>query len=261
MTTRASERRGRERGADRSTPARTAAQARSQALGFGVVIEVAAAAGVATWVTPTAAHAAAYRVGPGVTHRQLRGLRDGSGARNTLELQGDHDVVENLDVSGGTFRHIDHHAHDVTIRDMVVRDRAAHGVPDADSDSGSLTPQRVAVDRTGAGDREHPFDATVVRPFAVLESVEMHGSAFVRQGGRPAARDRGRVGDGTFGCAAAGVSRRHRRGNTGSAGIIWLGMKLGVAGLGRVVTPHVRSMGRRGPREHAATRQAAGSLR
>jgi hypothetical protein len=61
----------------------------------------------------------------------IRGLGTGAsrprivGGMNTIELQGDHYVLENLDVTGGSRRCVFHHADDVTIRDTVVHDCAA----------------------------------------------------------------------------------------------------------------------------------------
>ncbi len=92
----------------------------------------------------------------------IRGIPDANGARplitggfNTLEFQGDHYVVENLEVTGGSFRCIYHHAHGITIRDTLVHDCPAHGILGADSDSGSLTLERVEVHHCGNGDSQH----------------------------------------------------------------------------------------------------------
>jgi MYXO-CTERM domain-containing protein len=108
----------------------------------------------------------------------IRGVPDSTGARpviagatNTLEFQGDHYVVENLEVTGGSFRCIYHHAHDITIRDTLVHDCPAHGILGADSDSGSLTLERVEVHSCGMGDRQHQiYMATdeVAHPGAVF---------------------------------------------------------------------------------------------
>src|SRR6185295_4704752 len=43
-----------------------------------------------------------------------------SGGTNTLAVEADHYVIENLDITGGNFRCVFHHADDVTIRDTVV---------------------------------------------------------------------------------------------------------------------------------------------
>jgi hypothetical protein len=78
-----------------------------------------------------------------------------SGGTNTIEIAGDHHVVERLDVSGGTARCFYHHAHDVVLRDTVIHDCPAHGLLGADDDSGSLLADGIEVARSGDGDREH----------------------------------------------------------------------------------------------------------
>src|SRR5262245_5365961 len=40
-----------------------------------------------------------------------------SGGTNTIEIQGDHYVLEGFEVTAGTFRCVYHHSHDVTMRD------------------------------------------------------------------------------------------------------------------------------------------------
>ncbi|MCB9613311.1 MAG: hypothetical protein H6721_33250 [Sandaracinus sp.] len=91
----------------------------------------------------------------------VRGLGEGAarprivGGSNTIEVSGDHYVLEGLDVSGGMRRCIFHHAHDVTIRDSVVHDCPAQGILGADNDSGSLTLERVEVHHCGGGTRDH----------------------------------------------------------------------------------------------------------
>jgi MYXO-CTERM domain-containing protein len=92
----------------------------------------------------------------------VRGVPDAGGARpiisggtNTIEVQGDHYVFENLDITGGSFRCFFHHAHAITIADTVVHDCPQHGILGADEDSGSLTLIRVEVHSSGEGDRNH----------------------------------------------------------------------------------------------------------
>ena len=88
----------------------------------------------------------------------VRGILDGgvsrpriAGGRNTIELQGDHYVLENLDISGGTARCVFHHADDIVIRDSVVHDCPLQGILGADQDSGSLTLDHVEVHHCGEG--------------------------------------------------------------------------------------------------------------
>lgn len=91
----------------------------------------------------------------------IRGLGTGAsrprivGGMNTIELQGDHYVLEDLDISGGSRRCVFHHADDVTIRDSVVHDCARQGILGADNDSGSLTLERVEVHHAGGGTQDH----------------------------------------------------------------------------------------------------------
>jgi hypothetical protein len=95
-----------------------------------------------------------------ITIRGLRvnGLRPTlSGGTNTVEFRlSNHYVFEGFDVTGGTFRGIYHHAHDITVRDTVVRDCPAHGILGADTDSGSLTLEYVEVYNCGNGTGQHP---------------------------------------------------------------------------------------------------------
>ena len=75
---------------------------------------------------------------------RVNGLRPViSGGTNTVEFRlSDHYLFEGFDVTGGSFRGIYHHAHDITIRDTVVHDCPAHGILGADNDFGE---QRVIV--------------------------------------------------------------------------------------------------------------------
>ena len=79
------------------------------------------------------------------------------GGKNTVQLDGSHYVLEGLDITGGSFRCVFHHANDVTIRDTVVHDCPAHGILGADTESGSLTLQHVEVHHAGQGERKHPI--------------------------------------------------------------------------------------------------------
>ena len=91
----------------------------------------------------------------------IRGLRVSgnrpilSGATNTIEIQANHVVMEGFEVTGGSFRCIYHHSHDVLIRDVLVHDCPAHGILGADQGSGSLTLEHVEVHHCGNGDSQH----------------------------------------------------------------------------------------------------------
>ena len=93
------------------------------------------------------------------------------GGTNTLEVQADHVVVEGLELTGGTFRCFYHHGDDLTLRDSVVHDCAAHGVLGADQDSGSLLMEFVEVYRTGNGTSQHQV-------YMATDEVAHPGSVF-----------------------------------------------------------------------------------
>jgi hypothetical protein len=103
------------------------------------------------------------RPGTAASKITIRGLRVNglrpviSGGTNTVEFRlSDHYVFEGFDVTGGTFRGIYHHAHDITLRDTVVHDCPAHGILGADTGSGSLTMEYVEVYHCGNGTGQHP---------------------------------------------------------------------------------------------------------
>jgi hypothetical protein len=78
-----------------------------------------------------------------------------SGGTNTIEFAGNHVVFEGFEVTGGSFRCVFHHAHDITIRDSVIHDCPAHGILGADEDAGSLTLEYSEVYRSGSADTRH----------------------------------------------------------------------------------------------------------
>ena len=92
----------------------------------------------------------------------IRGIRSSGGARpilrggtNTVHLEGDHYVLEGVEITGGTSRCVFHHADDILIRDVVIHDCPAHGLLGADTDSGSLTLEHSEVYATGEGTQRH----------------------------------------------------------------------------------------------------------
>jgi hypothetical protein len=104
------------------------------------------------------------RPGTVVNKITIRGLRVNglrpiiAGGTNTVEFRlSDHYTFESFDVTGGSFRGIYHHAHDITIRDTVVHDCPAHGILGADTDSGSLTLEYVEIHHCGNGTGQHPL--------------------------------------------------------------------------------------------------------
>lgn len=94
-----------------------------------------------------------------------------SGGTNTIEIQGDHYVLEGFDVTAASFRCVFHHSDDVVMRDLVVHDCARHGILGADQDSGSLTLEYSEVYGCGGGTGDHQiYMATdeVAHPGAVF---------------------------------------------------------------------------------------------
>jgi MYXO-CTERM domain-containing protein len=91
----------------------------------------------------------------------IRGIKkDGkrpvlSGGVNTIEAAGNHYRFEGLEITGGSSRCFYHHAHDIVLRDSIVRNCPSHGVLGADSGSGSLTLEQVEVFACGEGLYRH----------------------------------------------------------------------------------------------------------
>lgn len=91
----------------------------------------------------------------------IRGERRGgrrpvlAGGKTTLELAGHHYVIEGLEITGGSRRCVLHHANDIVLRDVLIRDCPAHGLLGADSGSGSLLLEHSEVRGSGNGERLH----------------------------------------------------------------------------------------------------------
>lgn len=91
----------------------------------------------------------------------LRGVRVNGkrpilkGGSTTIEINGNHFIVEGFEITEGTNRCFFHHGHDITLRDTVIHDCPGHGLLGADEDSGSLTMEYVEVYGCGAGERQH----------------------------------------------------------------------------------------------------------
>ena len=93
-----------------------------------------------------------------IVGRRVHGLRPViAGGVTTVEMRGDHYVLEGFEITGGSSRCLYHHADDITVRDSVVHDCPGHGVLGADADAGSLTLSYVEVYRAGRGDSAHPI--------------------------------------------------------------------------------------------------------
>jgi hypothetical protein len=94
-----------------------------------------------------------------------------SGSTNTIELAGDNTVLENFDLTGGSFRCLYLHADGLVVRDTVVHHCPAHGILGADNDSGDATLERVEVHHAGGGDRNHSI-------YVATDEVAHPGSVF-----------------------------------------------------------------------------------
>ena len=97
-----------------------------------------------------------------------------SGGTNTIEIQGDHYVIQGFEVTGGTSRCVYHHADDVTMRDLVVHDCKAQGLLGADQDSGSLTLEYSEFYGSGSGTQDHQI-------YMATDEVAHPGSVFRMQ--------------------------------------------------------------------------------
>lgn len=110
----------------------------------------------------------------------IRGVRVGgarpriSGATNTLEVRANHYVLESLDLTGGSFRCLYHHAHNVVARDLAIHGCAAHGLLGADDDSGTLVLEYSEIYDCGAGTTQHCI-------YMATDEVTYPGSVFRMQ--------------------------------------------------------------------------------
>jgi hypothetical protein len=110
----------------------------------------------------------------------IRGVRVGgkrpvfSGGTNTLEVQGNHVVLEGLELTAASFRCYFHHGDDITLRDSVIHDCPRHGVLGADSDSGSLLMEYDEVYKCGGGTQDHQI-------YMATDEVAHPGSVFRMQ--------------------------------------------------------------------------------
>src|SRR5262245_918434 len=101
------------------------------------------------------------RAGSAAAKIVVRGVRANgkrpvlSGGVNTIEFRANHYVFESFEVTAGSFRGIFHHADDIEIRDVLVRDCPAHGILGADQDSGSLLLEYSEVRGCGNGTSQH----------------------------------------------------------------------------------------------------------
>lgn len=92
----------------------------------------------------------------------IRGLRVGgarpqiSGGVNTVQFElSDHVVLEGFEITGGSSRCVFVHAHDIILRDLLIRDCPQMGILSADQDSGSLTLENSEIRTSGSSTSRH----------------------------------------------------------------------------------------------------------
>lgn len=96
-----------------------------------------------------------------------------SGGSHTIKFQqSNHVVFEGFDVRGGSSSCIFSEAHDVTVRDTIVRDCPSHGILGADNNSGSFTLEYSEVRDSGSGTQRHPI-------YMQSDEVAYPGSVFL----------------------------------------------------------------------------------
>jgi len=102
----------------------------------------------------------------GATRPLLQG-----GAHTIKFQQSNHVVFEGFEVTGGTSTCIFSEAHNITVRDVVIRDCPAHGILAADQLSGSFTLEYSRIYNTGSGTSRHPI-------YMQSDEVAFPGSVF-----------------------------------------------------------------------------------
>ena len=95
------------------------------------------------------------------------------GGAHTIKFQqSNHVVFEGFDVRGGTSSCIFSEAHDVTVRDAIIRDCPSHGILGADNNSGSFTLEYSEIFNAGSGTSRHPI-------YMQSDEVAYPGSVFL----------------------------------------------------------------------------------
>ena len=96
-----------------------------------------------------------------------------SGGSHTVKFQqSNHVVFEGFDVRGGTSTCLFSEAHDVTVRDTIIRDCPSHGILAADNNSGSFTLEYSEIFNSGSGQSRHPI-------YMQSDQVAYPGSVFL----------------------------------------------------------------------------------
>lgn len=95
------------------------------------------------------------------------------GGTHTIKFQqSNHVVFEGFDVRGGTSSCLFSEAHDVTVRDSIIRDCPSHGILGADNNSGSFTLEYSEVFNSGSGTQRHSI-------YMQSDEVAYPGSVFL----------------------------------------------------------------------------------
>ncbi len=80
------------------------------------------------------------------------------GGTNTIKFQrSNYVVLEGFEITGGSNTCIFSEAHEITVRDTVIRDCPSHGILAADQNSGSFTLEYSEVRTSGSGTQRHPI--------------------------------------------------------------------------------------------------------
>jgi hypothetical protein len=96
-----------------------------------------------------------------------------AGGTHTIKFQqSNHIVFEGFEVTGGSSTCIFSEAHDVTVRDVVVRDCPSHGILGADNNSGSFTLEYSEIRNAGSGTQRHAI-------YMQSDEVAYPGSVFL----------------------------------------------------------------------------------
>lgn len=104
------------------------------------------------------------------------------GGDDTIYASGNHYLFESIELTGGKIRCMFVLAHDITMRDMVIRDCPTHGLLSADQESGTLVVDRCEFYGSGNGGRNHQIYVTTdqnAHPGAVfrLQNSYVHDAA------------------------------------------------------------------------------------
>jgi hypothetical protein len=83
-----------------------------------------------------------------------------SGGANTIEVDADHVVIDNVIVTGGSERCLFYTSDDVTFSNGHIHDCPQHGILSSDIGSGTATVEFTEIDHCGSGTQKHPVYVT-----------------------------------------------------------------------------------------------------